>query len=250
VETPFNDLDTYREQFLSALNTQNRDGALALIDSALQAGFPPKLIILRVISAALDTIGERQAHQEITLSEVFLMARISDAALERLLQRMREKPETRGTVIVASATGDYHSLGRKILCSFLRVGGFRVVDLGASVASATIVDRAVSENAAVICVSALLLHTAQNITEVRELIDTRNLKDQIKLVVGGAVFNMDPQLFHSVGADATARNAPAAVAVVRSMFKRDAFVRQSPFSRTGAIRYHRVFRLATGEISP
>ena len=233
VDTSFNDLDAYKEHFLDALNKQDRARALALIDSALAAGFPPKLIILRVISAALDDIGERQANQEITLSEVFLMAHISDATLERLLQRMREKPETRGTIIVASAAGDYHSLGRKILCSFLRVGGFRVVDLGPSVASTTIVDRAVSEEAAVICVSALLLHTAQGISDIRDLLDTRGLSEQIKLVVGGAVFNMDPQLYQTVGADATARNAPAAVAVVRSLVKRDPFVRQSPFSRVG-----------------
>jgi methylmalonyl-CoA mutase cobalamin-binding domain/chain len=210
-------LQESRQDFFAKLLKQDFQGSMAVIEATLEAGFPPKAILLNVVSQAMDEIGVMQANREITLSEVYVVAKIGDAAVERLLRFSKEKPETTATIIIGSAPGDYHSLGRKIVSSFLRMGGFKVIDLGLSASPAQLVDRAVEENAAVICVSALLLHTALRIIEVREIINQRELQDQIKLVVGGAVFNFDDQLYKTVGADATARNAPGAVTVIRAL---------------------------------
>lgn len=218
------DLNSYRKTFFEALIHQDMAQSMAVIESALQAGVPAKRILLNVVSAAMDQVGDLQANQEITLSEVFVMARISDSAIDRLLRVVHfrvSRPYSDNSeeisVIVGSAEGDYHSLGRKIVCSFLRMAGFQVTDLGVNVSAEKFVDRAEAQNAPVICVSALLLHTAENITKIRELLCERGLENRIKLVVGGAVFNFDRELYHMVGADATAVNAPGAVAVVRSL---------------------------------
>jgi methanogenic corrinoid protein MtbC1 len=66
-------------------------------------------------------------------------------------------------------------------------------------------------------VSALLLHTAEKIKEIRQLLDERHLSPRIKLAVGGAAFNIDRELARTVGADGTALNALGAVAYVRSL---------------------------------
>jgi len=219
------DLIPYREQFLDRLLVQDLQGGIAVIDAAIQAGFPPKTILLKVVSPAMDHIGTMQANREITLSEVFVVARISDAAIDRLVRVLDSRSgqtledATAQAVIVGSAEGDYHSLGRKIVCSFLRMGRFRVIDLGASVSAQRFVDATMAEQAPVICVSALLLHTAERVKEIRALLHERSLEDQIKLVVGGAVFNIDRELYRLVGADATAVNAPGAVTVVRSLIR-------------------------------
>jgi 5-methyltetrahydrofolate--homocysteine methyltransferase len=212
-------LDSARDQFLDQLLHLDIQGGMAVIKTAVDAGFPAKSILLKVVSAAMETIGQMQANQVVTLAEVYIMSRIGDMAIERLMPMITDRPASAGTVILGSAFGDHHSLGRKIVGSFLRTASFRVIDLGRSVNSQLFIDTALAEQSHVICVSALLLHTAENIKEIRALLQTRGLEDQIKLIVGGAVFNFDDQLYKVVGADATARNAPGAVAAVRSMLK-------------------------------
>jgi methanogenic corrinoid protein MtbC1 len=208
----------YQKQFFDRLVAKDMAGSMRIINAALEDGtLSADTILLTIVSAAMDQVGRMQLNQMVTLSEVYMMAAIGDSAIDRLLQELPELPHTGGTVVLGSAEGDYHSLGRKIVGSFLRVGGFRVVDLGASVPAATFVDRACEEDAFVIGVSALLLHTAEKIKEVRDLLDERRLSSQIKLMVGGAAFNFDRQMVRQVGADGMALNALGAVAAVRSL---------------------------------
>lgn len=208
----------YQKQFFDRLVAKDMAGSMRIINAALEDGtLSADTILLTVVSAAMDQIGRMQLNQMVTLSEVFMMAAIGDAAIDRLLQELPELPYTGGTVILGSAEGDYHSLGRKIVGSFLRVGGFKVIDLGPSVPAAAFVDRACEEGAFVIGVSALLLHTAEKIKEVRDLLDERRLSGQIKLMVGGAAFNFDRHMVRQVGADGMALNALGAVAAVRSL---------------------------------
>ncbi len=99
----------------------------------------------------------------------------------------------------------------------LQASCFETHHLGLSVSAEEFVEAAARLKASVICISTLLLHTAENVYEVRELLHERQLEDQVKLVVGGAPFNFDDQLYREVGADATARNAADAVPTVRSL---------------------------------
>ncbi|MBI5961459.1 MAG: cobalamin B12-binding domain-containing protein [Chloroflexi bacterium] len=218
------ELIPFQEQFFEALTRQDVQGGLTVVQAAVDAGFPAKAVLLHVTIPALDRIGLMQANNEIALSQVFVVARIVDMAIERLNRLMSfrvittldERPSL-GTVILGSAPGDYHSLGRKIVGTFLKLGGFKAIDLGINVPAARFVDTAVREEAKVICVSALLLHTAEEIKEIRALLRERSLEAQIKLVVGGAVFNADPELYRAVGADATAVNAHSAVTVLKQL---------------------------------
>jgi methanogenic corrinoid protein MtbC1 len=102
---------------------------------------------------------------------------------------------------------DYHVLGRSMVVSFLRIKGWKVVDLGCDVSARDFVDQAVKAGACVIGASAMMLTTARNIRGIREEIDRRGLADRIKLAVGGAVFRMRPELVVELGGEGTAANA-------------------------------------------
>ncbi len=206
----------YKLQFFERLLEQDMPRSMDVIEKALADAIPPGNILQSVVGAAMERVGRMQSYKILTLSEVYMMAMISDTAIERLLREMPVLPKPIGTIVIGSPEGDYHSLGRKIVSSFLRAASFQMIDLGGSVAATTFVDRAVKENACVIAVSALLLHTAERIIEIRKLIDERQL-NQIKLVVGGAAFNFDSELVKRVGADGMAPNAISAVTAIQSL---------------------------------
>ena len=114
--------------------------------------------------------------------------------------------------VLGNAEDDYHGLGRRLVSAFLRVGGWKVVDLGYDVLPEAFVDAALREGARVVGVSAMTLTNAKNILRVRKEIDRRGLSSSLKLAVGGAVFVMRPELVAEVGGDGsadTAMEAPA-----------------------------------------
>ena len=62
-----------------------------------------------------------------------------------------------------------------------------------------------------------MLPSALKIKELRAKLDVAGLA--VKLVVGGAPFRFDPQLWREVGADACGQNALEAIEIVRGLLK-------------------------------
>jgi len=88
-----------------------------------------------------------------------------------------------------------------------------VDDLGVNVPAEKFVDAAVAGNAQVIAVSAMMVHTAtgeNGARKVRALLKERGLENQIKIVVGGAPYRFDNELYKTVGADGWAADGIAA----------------------------------------
>lgn len=211
------DITGYYDRFFDLLVGQQVEQSIAAVEEAIEAGIAPQTILLEVVCPAMDEVGRMQANREITLSEIYAISRIGEAAINRLVSFLSEPPEPVGTVVIGTVAGDYHGMGRNIVAAFLRMAGFEVHDLGMSVPSQTFVDKALALNAGAICASALLLHTAEKITEIRGIMRERGIEDRVKLIAGGAPFNFDPELYRTLGADATAPNASDAVEVVSQL---------------------------------
>ena len=120
-------------------------------------------------------------------------------------------PIINGIAVLGNIEDDYHALGRKMVKNFLLSSGWTVYDLGHEVLAREFVDKAVEVNASVIGASAMMYTNSRHMIKIREELDARNLSDRIKFAVGGAIFNLRPELVKEVGADGTAKNAIEAV---------------------------------------
>jgi methanogenic corrinoid protein MtbC1 len=96
------------------------------------------------------------------------------------------------------------------------MAGFDVTDLGLSVPNEKFVEVVKETKANLICVSALILHTAEEVLKLRELLDKKGLK-HVKILVGGAPFNFEPRLVQTVKADAMAANGIEAIKVAKQL---------------------------------
>jgi methanogenic corrinoid protein MtbC1 len=88
-----------------------------------------------------------------------------------------------------------------------------VEDLGVNVPAEKFVHAAVTGNAQVIAISAMMVHTAtgeNGARKVRALLKEQDLEDKIKIVVGGAPYRFDSELYKTVGADGWAADGIAA----------------------------------------
>jgi methanogenic corrinoid protein MtbC1 len=212
-----------QQQLFEAIRRADRAAANALLrDWAAKHGCDR--LLAEVLEPTLQRVGEEWYSSEaFTLAQAYVAAKIAEDALLQIANAhpSADLPQpTKGPVVIGNIEDDFHALGRRMVCTFLRFDGWIVHDLGNDVPPATFVDKALEVGARVIGVSAMMLTTAMNIRHLRQEIDRRRLSGQIQLAVGGAVFIIRPGLVEEVGGDGTARSAVGAPSLFADLWNR------------------------------
>lgn len=210
---------SYNEAIIEA----DQDRALQVIHDAVAAGVTPTQVIFDVVIPAIDRmISWIGVNPDANLAQNFLMARVGSAVTDEMLKKIDMPPAKAGRVIIGTAVGDMHSLGKTIVGGCLKAQMFEVIDLGSSVAPERFVDEAVAHGAQVIGVSSMMVHTAlgeNGCVGVRRVLKARGLEDRIKIVVGGTPYRFDPDLCEMVQADAWAADGMSAGRVIADLIK-------------------------------
>ncbi len=201
----------------------DKEGAFEVVDAALAEGVTAEEIVFKVVIPAVEEMMSNITKDpDANLAQHFMTAQIAAEVTEKMLQRFENPPETVGRVVIGTAHGDLHSLGKRIVMGCLKALMVDVIDLGVNVPPEKFVAAAVAENAQVIAVSAMMVHTAMGpngAMKVRELLKAQGLEDQIRLVVGGAPYRFDNALYKTVGADAWAPDGVNAGRVIVELIK-------------------------------
>jgi trimethylamine corrinoid protein len=195
-----------------ALLSIDRTGIETTLDAAATVGgMTPHEVADKVIAPALERIGDGWEAGTVALSQVYMSGRLLEASIARGAEP--PPPRSGGPVIGVAVLEDHHALGKRILISVLRSAGCDVRDLGTGLSAKALVDGAEEEGVELLMVSVLMLHRALHMTEVRAQLDARGLT-HIRLIVGGAPFVHDPELWRRTGADAMGRSAADALRLV------------------------------------
>ena len=200
----------------------DRDGALGVIRNALQAGMSPEEIVFKVIIPAVDeTIAMIETDNSFCLAQHFMTAQIASDVVDEMLPLFKLEAQYKGKVVLGSAFGDLHSLGKRIVAGCLRAHMIEVIDLGVNVTAERFVEEALAHKVEVIAISSMMMHTARGengALKIRKILQERNLNG-IKLVVGGAPFRFNPELYKLVQADAWAPDGVSASRVILDLIK-------------------------------
>jgi methanogenic corrinoid protein MtbC1 len=194
-------------------------GAMAHFEACLEKGWDKRTYLSLVLDPALATLGQLWEEGKVSISQSYVAARIAETILLHCLPKdgTPREGDLKGKIIIGNIEDDFHSLGRKILGSFLRAQGWEVYDLGNDVPPEDFLAKAEEVQASLLGVSAMMLTTALNIIRLRELMDKRGLASRMRLAVGGAVFTFRPDLVELVGAHGTAKNAALGDALMQRL---------------------------------
>lgn len=157
-----------------------------LVDRAVKAGMDP-LAIINESRAGLDQVGELYSTGEYFLSELIMSANIFKKVSETLDPLLKEgwKDPSLGAVVIATPKGDIHDLGKDIVVSLFKAGGFEVFDLGVDVKAEVITDKVAETGAKVVAMSALITPTFESMKKVVDLLEERNLRKGRYVIIGG-----------------------------------------------------------------
>lgn len=168
----------------------------ALADASGLVGPGPALE--QVLVPALDRVGDRWGAGEASLSQVYMAGRYAERLADELLPAAA--PPAGALRIGVAVLEDHHLLGKRMVVAHLRAAGLAPIDLGDGLTAAALAERAVAARVDVLLVSTLMLRAALAVRELVGLL--RRQGSAARVVVGGAPFRLDPELWKAAGADA------------------------------------------------
>ena len=192
-------------------------GVKELIEEALARGIEAPEIINNGLTAGMKIVGQKFETKEYFIPDMLASAEAVGVAmgmLEPHLARSGIKPK--GKVVVATVRGDLHDIGKNIVSILLRGAGYAVKDLGNDIDAQTIVKAVRDEKPQFLGLSALLISTMARMTETIQALTESGLRDQVKVIVGGAP--VSEEFAKSIGADGYGADGFDAVRVVESLF--------------------------------
>jgi 5-methyltetrahydrofolate--homocysteine methyltransferase len=195
------------------------EGNMAAVKTAVQAavdaGITGEEILKTGLIPAMSKVGCMFEEGEYFVPEMLIAARAMKTGLEiikPLLVNSGSKPL--GKVAVGTVKGDLHDIGKNLVAMMLEGAGFEIVDLGTDVDPEKYVEAARS-GVNIIGLSALLTTTMQNMDTTIQAIQAAGLRDQVKIMVGGAP--VTAAFARQIGADGFAPDASQAASVAKTL---------------------------------
>ena len=197
----------------TALLSVDRVKAVRIVRDSCTTG-SPFACLETLIVPALEEVGRRWEAGDVALSQVYMSGRICEEIVDAMLPagdpRRVDQPK-----IAIAVLEDHHTLGKRIVTSVLRAGGFELTDYGHGVSVDQLVEQVARDKVIILLISTLMLPAALRSKEAIARI--RKMQPDTKIIVGGAPFLFDPMLWKEVGADAMGHAASETLELVNRM---------------------------------
>ncbi|MGW3891665.1 cobalamin B12-binding domain-containing protein [Micromonospora chokoriensis] len=194
--------------YLDCLADADEYGAIDLAIGLLDAGVPAERLLLDLVAPAQTEVGERWARNEWSVAQEHAATHISEQVVAAVVAHVNPRP-TGGRVVVACMDGEWHALPPRLVAEVLRLRGWQVTFLGASVPAAHLVSylhRYDAHAVALACALPMRLPYAHRMIEACR-------RSDVPVVVGGRGFGTDGRWARRLGV-AWAPDAPAAADLI------------------------------------
>lgn len=200
-----------------ALIQMKNDQLVQMVKRALDEKTTAVDILNQGLIAGMDIIGDKMEKGEMFIPEVFMAAKIMGDALEILKPLLGDdEASAKGSVVIGTVKGDLHDIGKNLVAMMMESAGLTVHNVGVDISPEDFVTHIKDKNAGILCLSALLTTTMPMMKQTIDTIVESGLRDNIKIMVGGAPVT---QAFaDEIGADAFAPDAGSAAKCAKTLF--------------------------------
>ncbi len=194
------------------------DVAAELAQRALAGGVNPLDAVNQGFAAGITFAGDQFGCGEMFLPDLLAAAEAMKAAMKVLEPEMLKRGSARealGKVVIGTARGDIHDIGKNLVGTILSASGFQVFDLGTSVTPEQFIAKAKEVAADIVGISALLTTTMAGQKAVIEALEQNGMRPRVKAIVGGAA--VTAKWAEEIGADGFSRNAIDALELAKKL---------------------------------
>ncbi len=180
-----------------------------LVQKALDDGIPAERVLKEGLVPGMNVIGDKFKNNEVYVPEVLVAARAMNMGAQVLKPYLAASGvKATGRACIGTVKGDLHDIGKNLVKMMMEGRGIKVIDVREDVPAQKFIDVDEENDAQIICCSALLTTTMNEMKNVVDAVNASGLKGKVKVMVGGAPVS---QAFaDSIGADCYTSDAASA----------------------------------------
>ncbi len=183
----------------------------------IASGCSPADIFVECIQDTLNALGDRFGRLEVFLPDLIMASDVVKAIQEDLSPLIAQSGGSisSGKVVIGTAFGDLHDIGKNMVSLMLEVNGFEVKDLGVNVPVEQFISAAQDMNADIIGISGLMLPSLPYMQDTIDRVKANSAMSNVKIMVGGGPVTQEWAT--SAGADGYSDDAMGAVGLAKQL---------------------------------
>lgn len=201
------------QAYLTALLRADRRTATTLIQNAGSEGVSIRDLYLDVFQPVQREIGRLWQNNEITVAEEHYCTASTQSIMAQFYPQILATPRRGRKVVVACVGNELHEIGTRMIADFFEMDGWDGVYLGANTPASSLIDLVCRERPDLVALGVTMTYHLGTATELVQRLRADDRCRDVKVLVGGYVFQQHEALWQSLGADAWARDAAQAVEV-------------------------------------
>lgn len=210
-------IELYEKMRISVLEGEEEE-SINLAQKVLVAGIDPVEAMEKGFLKGISEAGQLYENGEYFLPELVCSADAMKAALQILDEEIKKTPENinrKGTVLLATVSGDVHDIGKTIVGAMMTAAGYEIHDLGSDVPNEEVIDFIKKIKPDIVGLSALLTTTMEEQRNIIQRLETEELRNQVKVIIGGAP--VSKEWCEKISGDGYSDSAAGAVRLVDNL---------------------------------
>jgi methanogenic corrinoid protein MtbC1 len=214
-------LDDLARGYLDAVLDGRREQAVSLVLDAVRHGKDLAAVLVDVLEPAQKEIGRLWQEGEISVAQEHLCTSVTQQVMSELYPYLFTGVPRRHRLVAAQAPGSLHEVGLRMVVDLLEHEGWDTTYLGDGATPGEVVETLASRHAEVLAISASMPGQVRGVMALVSAVRTDPRTAEVKVVVGGRPFLVDPGLVAEVGADGSAADARQTVELCSRLVEAD-----------------------------
>ena len=180
-----------KELLCEAVTNIDDDKALIIASKMIEEGIS-SIEIINAVQEGLVNVGNMFEKGEYYIADLMMVGVLFKEILKlegMKLDNLSSKDNSAGLILIATMKGDIHDIGKDIFYGLASGAGFRVIDLGVDVDTEDIINSVRKYKPEILALSGVMSYTVCEAKKIVLALEENNLRDTLKIIVGGAAFS-------------------------------------------------------------
>lgn len=206
--------------YLRLLLQGKRHESSQLIMDAVANEMPIKDIYLHVFQPAQHEIGRLWQTNEVTVAQEHFCTATTQLIMSQLYPYIFNQEKNGLRLLATCVGGELHEIGLRMVTDFFEMDGWDTYYLGANMPTEGILATIEKQKPNIVAISTSMPFNVGTVTQLIADIRGAAYADDVRILVGGRPFNVSPNLWQRVGADAYALDAEQALQTAAALVAR------------------------------
>ncbi|WP_458126316.1 cobalamin B12-binding domain-containing protein [Paenibacillus sp. Z3-2] len=205
------------QSYLQCLLDNKRKEAFEIIEVQLEAGATIRDIYRYIFQPSQYEIGRLWQCNRISVGQEHFCTAATQSFISRLYSRWLMDNGQDKKLVATCVGSEQHEIGLRMLTDVFEMEGWNAYYLGANVPNGSVVEAIERHQGDVVAISVTMTYHLHLAKELIHLIRHHPATAHVKIMVGGYPFNIDQELWRTIGADGYASGANEAVVVAEQL---------------------------------